>query len=97
NANVGADAITFNIPGSGVHTIAPLSALPAITDPLTIDGASQPGYAAVPRIEITGTSAGLGVGGLTLSAGPSVVRALIINGFSGSGVVISGIGSAVVE
>src|SRR5262245_27768694 len=43
-ANVGGpDRVEFNIPGSGVHTITPLSALPDITDPGTIDGYTQPG------------------------------------------------------
>ena len=40
------DTIDFNIPGSGVQTIAPTSALPAITAPVTIDGYSQPGASA---------------------------------------------------
>src|SRR5262249_6298209 len=37
------DVIRFAIPGSGVQTIKPLSALPSITDPVIIDGYSQPG------------------------------------------------------
>ena len=40
------DIINFNIPGSEVHTIAPLSALPAITEKATINGYSQPGAVA---------------------------------------------------
>ena len=43
NATDGADTIRFNIPGSGPHTISPASALPFITETLTIDGYSQPG------------------------------------------------------
>ncbi len=43
NSNPGPDTIDFNIPGSGVHTISPTSALPTITDPVLIDGYSQPG------------------------------------------------------
>ena len=35
------DTITFNIPGAGVQVISPTSALPPITDPLTINGYSQ--------------------------------------------------------
>ncbi|MFN2511683.1 MAG: hypothetical protein ABR568_09595 [Pyrinomonadaceae bacterium] len=46
NANAGTDTITFNITGSGVHTIAPLSVLPTITDPVIIDGYTQPGASA---------------------------------------------------
>ncbi len=37
------DTITFAIPGDGPHVITLSSALPAIQDPVVIDGASQPG------------------------------------------------------
>src|SRR5689334_17115857 len=37
NARQGLDTITFNI-GSGVQTIAPLSPLPGVTDPVLVDG-----------------------------------------------------------
>ena len=47
NANSGLDTIVFSI-GSGPQTIAPLSALPTITDPVVIDGTTQPGYAGTP-------------------------------------------------
>ena len=43
NAQAGADSISFNIPGSGVHTITPGSALPSIVDEVTIDGSTQTG------------------------------------------------------
>ena len=46
NTNAGADTIAFDIPGSGVHTITPLTALPAITQSLTIDGYTQTGASA---------------------------------------------------
>src|SRR5689334_2878774 len=39
------DTINFNIPGSGVQTITPLTALPSITaagGPLVLDGTTQP-------------------------------------------------------
>jgi hypothetical protein len=42
SANV-PDVISFNIAGPGPHTISPVTPLPAITDPLIIDGYSQPG------------------------------------------------------
>ena len=45
NTLAGADTIDFNIPGAGVHTISPASALPATTGPVTIDGYTQPGAA----------------------------------------------------
>src|SRR5262245_18907885 len=44
NGSPGADVITFNITGAGVHTINVNSALPAITETVVIDGTTQPGY-----------------------------------------------------
>src|SRR5262249_29821477 len=38
----GPDVIQFNISGSGVQTISPSSQLPTITDPVLIDGYTQP-------------------------------------------------------
>jgi hypothetical protein len=43
NATPGANVIQFNLPGGGVQTIAPLSALPDITNTVTINGYSQSG------------------------------------------------------
>src|SRR5580765_1467198 len=46
DANPGLDLVSFNIPGGGVHTISVTSGLPSITDPVTIDGYTQPGSSA---------------------------------------------------
>ena len=43
NTSLGPDTIAFNIVGSGVHTIVPVTLLPPITDAVTIDGYTQPG------------------------------------------------------
>jgi hypothetical protein len=43
NADAVADQIAFNIPGTGVHTINPTFTLPTVTQPVTIDGYTQPG------------------------------------------------------
>jgi len=92
NANAGADIINFNIPGAGVHTISPVGGLPPITDPVTIDGYSQPGASqnsltvgdnAVLLIELNGAKAGADTIGLLLFHGNTTIRGLIINGFSG--------------
>ena len=88
NGNAGADTIAFNITGSGVHTIAPASALPTITEAVTINGYSQPGASAntnapnqgtnaVILIEIDGTSIGSD-NGLGASAAVTI-RGLAIN------------------
>src|SRR5438067_806577 len=79
NANAGADIIDFNIPPAGSKTIAPASVLPTITDPLTIDGTTQPGFASAPIIEIAGTAIFSAVDGLHVSTSNSVVRGLGIN------------------
>ncbi len=101
NANPGPDTISFAIPGSFLHTIAPASALPQITDPVAIDGTTQPGYAAdAPVIELSGASVGTGVDGLHVSAGGTVITGIVINGFhpvflggGGNGVVLETGGS----
>jgi hypothetical protein len=97
NAATGHDTIHFNIPGAGVHTIAPAAALPALTDAsgVTIDGYTQPGAApntlpvgdnAQLLIELDGSSAGTGVDGLQLTAGRNTVSGLVINEFDRYGV-----------
>jgi CSLREA domain-containing protein len=84
----GADQIAFNIAGSGLQTIQPLSALPAITDPVVIDATTQPGYAGTPLIELDGSLAGAGVSGLRLSTGGNTVKGLAINRFAASGILV---------
>ena len=87
NANAGADEIRFNI-GSGAVSIAPGSALPSITSPVTLDGTTQPGYGGKPIVELNGTGAGA-VSGLTLAAGSagSTIRGLAINRFGVYGIL----------
>ena len=88
--------IDFNIPGAGVHTIAPTSALPALTVPVVIDGTTQAGFNGAPLIELSGASAGASVNGLTISGGSSTLRALVVNRFSGTGVRIDTAGGTTV-
>ena len=93
NAAPGTDTIAFNIPGAGPHTIRPASALPTVTDPVVIDGYTQPGASpntnplnlgsnAVLQVELDGSGAGAGIAGLTITAGNSTVRGLVINRFN---------------
>jgi hypothetical protein len=88
------DEITFAIPGSGVKTISPLSALPVITDPVIIDGYSQlgavenssaVGFTGSLLIELDGSQAPFSEG-LVIEAGASVVRGLVINDFFSDGI-----------
>ena len=102
NAHAGTDldVIDFAI-GSGPVTIRPLSKLPDIAGPVILDGTSQPGYAdfgGKPIVEINGSNAGtVNVDGLKLTGGNSVIRGLIVNNFSGSGVVAQDAGGDVFE
>ena len=83
NSTPGANLITFNIPGSGVHTISTFSALPTLTNSITIDGTTQPGYAGAPLIDLNGNS-GSGRNGLIINTSNCVVRALILRNFGSS-------------
>jgi hypothetical protein len=84
------DTIQFNIGGGGHRIIQPLTALPTITDPVVIDGTTQPGFAGAPLIELNGSSAGSGASGIKITAGGSTVRGLVINNFSeGSGIYLT--------
>ena len=94
------DTINFNIPASDpkcapnsgdppVCTISPTSALPDITEAVSIDCYSQPGASsntldtgnnATLKIELSGTSAGAGANGIRITGPDSVVKGLVING-----------------
>jgi hypothetical protein len=80
NETPGADLISFNIPGTGTQTINQSLPLPTITDPVTIDGTTQPGFAGTPVIELKGAING--AAGLQIAAGNSIVRGLLINDFN---------------
>ena len=95
NANAGPDVITFNI-GAGLKTITPTSKLPDITDPVVIDGTTQPGFTGAPLIEISGNSIGFNQL-LVITAGNSTIRSLIINHFQNGGIVLSDNGGNHVE
>ncbi len=90
------DPISFNIPGDGTHTVQPLSELPTITDAIHFDGTTQPGFTGTPLIEIDGSVAGTGSGGMGANAlvfvggaGGSIIESLVINRFSGRAIEIA--------
>jgi hypothetical protein len=86
------DYILFNIPGTGVHTITPLTPLPPITDIVTIDATGDD--LVTPTVELNGSQAGAGSNGLVLQSTDTVlasfVAGFIINRFSGNGIRITG-------
>ena len=96
------DVIAFSIPAAGVQTIAPFTPLPTITDPVIIDGYTQPG--STPNTN--GVSQGLNTNlnieldginiplvpysvGLAISSGQTTIRGLIINRFH-TGILFKG-------
>jgi hypothetical protein len=99
NQNNGPDVIVFNIPGAGVHTIAPTAALPDITDPVTIDGYTQPGASAntlatgnnaVLRIELNGANVGGSQSLLWLqNVDDCVIRGLALNRAVGNAILVT--------
>ena len=97
NQGTGAQTIVFDIPGDGVETIVPTATLPEVTQPVTIDGTTQPGYAGTPLIELDGLEAGTGAFGLVLTGGNSTVRGLDINRFdvdgTGGGILVLNAGN----
>jgi CSLREA domain-containing protein len=102
NAASGPNTIEFAIPGAGIHTISPTSALPTITDPVIIDGLTQPGascssWPPTLLIELNGIDAGASVNGFTITAGGSTVRGLVINRFHGQGIAITMNGGNTIE
>jgi len=85
NASAGPDTINFSI-GSGVQTITPLSLLPTVGGPVTIDGTTQPGFAGSPVIELSGAAV-VNVG-LSISSADNTVKGLVINRFTHAGISI---------
>ena len=88
--------ITFNIPGTGPQIIQPTSAMPVPTRALTIDGTTQSSTAGAPSIMLDGSRAGSNVDGLTITAGHSTVKGLVISHFR-SGIVLETNGGNVIQ
>ena len=82
NAVAGMDLVDFNIPGSGPFTINLASVLPSITETLTIDATTQPGYLSKPLVELNGAVAVGNGTGIYLLAPNCVVKGLAINRFA---------------
>ncbi|HEV2951381.1 MAG TPA: hypothetical protein VGZ51_04705, partial [Actinomycetota bacterium] len=102
DAPVDADTIAFAIPGEGPHVIEVETPLPAITEPVTIDGYTQPG-----SVENTSARAFNGMlqvvlnwpdlaydganAALALQTSDSTIRGILINGGFETGISISGV------
>jgi hypothetical protein len=79
NASAGADRVTFSLPPGGVRSIVLSERLPGFNEPVTIDATTQPGFAGVPLVEVTGNDTTYGgPSGLRFFGGRSAVRGLSI-------------------
>jgi hypothetical protein len=91
DANVAGGSITFNIPGVGVHTISPVTALPSLSNAVIIDGYTQPGASQNTNLPGQGDNARILIelsggpnsnfSGLTVGGNGCGVRGLVINSF----------------
>jgi hypothetical protein len=104
NASVGVtDTIAFNITGAGcagsptVCTIKPTSTLPAIFDPVIIDGYTQPGSSpntlavgdnAVILVEIDGSAIGGFASAFQIATNDTIIKGLVINRWTNPGIAI---------
>ncbi|MCB9421244.1 MAG: CSLREA domain-containing protein [Ardenticatenaceae bacterium] len=84
NSSEGSDTIRFDIPQTYWTTIAPYSALPAITDAVTISN-----YQGSTFIELSGEAVDGLADGLLLTGGGSTIEGLAIHDFSGAGISVA--------
>lgn len=88
NRRFGSDFIDFNLPG-GSLTITPDSPLPIITDAVTIDGSTQPGFADKPIVELNGETFFADSSGLVVAASNVTIKGLVINRWRVAGIEVS--------
>lgn len=90
---VGLDSIVFAV-GGGTPTINVMgSPLPTIIEPVVIDGNTGGSL----RVALLNGGAGYFADGLTITAGGSTIRGLVIYGVGGSGIVLRTNGGNVIE
>ena len=82
NTNAGPDEIQFNIGAGGPQVIGITTSLLPITESVTIDGTTQPGYSGTPLIEISGAVTPWPFTGLNFAANSNIVRSVIVNRFT---------------
>jgi uncharacterized repeat protein (TIGR01451 family) len=91
NGNGGADSISFSVAG----TINLMSALPTITDTVSIDATTAPGFAGTPVVSLNGAGTPGGTNGLTVSAPSCLVRGFAIQQFPNLGILLTAAGTMV--
>jgi hypothetical protein len=86
NAEAGLDTIRFNIPVLGVPLIRVDSALPPVTERVVIDATTQPN---THRVEVMPMDTTMPGDGLTVVSGHTIIRGLLLNYFSESGLKLA--------
>lgn len=90
--SAGLENSIFMIPGSGPHSIAPMSALPSLTGTATaLTAATQAGASCTAssrslKIGLDGSNAGFNTSGLTIDAANVVIRGFAIGKFTEAGI-----------
>ena len=93
NANASMDVIAFNLPSP--YTITPTGAFPNVTEQVTINGGTQPGYSGIPIACIDG--GGTLTNGLVIEGIGSVVRGMRISNFTREGLWIYHTSNCVIQ
>ena len=103
-ANVlpGTQDIVFDLPQSaaenGKFLVELQSALPVVSDSVSIDGTTQAGYSDSPLIEIDGSAvADRDANGIVVEAEQSQISGLAIGGFGGNGIVVANVQNVVIR
>jgi hypothetical protein len=96
NNNPGLDTVSFNISGPTLSIRIQADQL-VVTDPVVIDGTTQPGFSGIPIVELNGTNSSSAA--FFINAPGTTVRGLVINtfhlgailiGFNGGGSHVEG-------
>ena len=96
NATPGKANVTFNMPvteighAGGIWTITPTSAHPFVTDEVSLDATTQPGFAGTPIVQLDGSLAVGSSAGIVLRTNNSLVRGFIVHSFPDEGLEIDG-------
>jgi hypothetical protein len=86
NATPGPNTIEFDLEPGGPATIALTSPLPTLTNAVTIDGTSQPGWISSPLITVDGSGITFANNGLTTTADGCKIEGLVLQDFLNDGI-----------
>lgn len=94
NSTAGPDLIAFDLSDAEGRTITLATALPTISDTVTIRGLPEGSAGIPPTITVTGAGS-LDANGFRVNAPDVVISGLVINGFRQNGILIQGVRATV--